>query len=198
MIDRPTWDAEEARVDTLRRFAVLDTPPEENFDRLIRLAASLFDTPIALLSLIDERRQWFKAAVGVSVSETPREIAFCDVAIAGDGVMVVADARQDTRFNTNPLVVGDPKIRFYAGAPLVASDGSKLGTLCVIDRRPRTFDPNQQEMLAQLSRLAMEHLELRLELLEATASKNQLRAVIDAARILAPCAFLSVAAQIDA
>jgi GAF domain-containing protein len=136
--------------------------PEPAFDALTRLAADSFDVPIALISLIDERRQWFKARIGLDAAETLREDAFCGHAIASPGeVMVVPDASQDARFAANPLVTGDPSIRFYAGAPLVTSAGHALGTLCVIDRRPRTISAAQIEQLRGLAAQVVAQLEAR-------------------------------------
>lgn len=126
-----------ARLATLRETGLLDSPTELRFDRFTRLAAALFKAPIALVSLIDENRQWFKSCVGLDTRETPREQAFCDHAIRAPGVMVIEDARADPRFANNPLVTGPPHIRFYAGAPLVLKSGHALGTLCVIDDQPR-------------------------------------------------------------
>src|SRR5262245_31308910 len=131
--------SEAARLATLRALQILDTPPEERFDRIVRLAARVLGTPIAALSLVDEKRQWFKATVGLGgVTETPREWSFCAHAIHDSGAaLVVPDAMADVRFAGNPLVTGEPRIRFYAGHPVVAEDGSPLGALCVIDRLPR-------------------------------------------------------------
>jgi diguanylate cyclase (GGDEF)-like protein len=126
-----------SRLTQLRSLALLDTDPEERFDRVTRLAQRLFDVPIALVSLVDEDRQWFKSRQGLEISETPREVAFCAHAILGDEIMTVDDALADPRFADNPLVLGDPKIRFYAGAPISGPGGAKLGTLCIIDREPR-------------------------------------------------------------
>jgi GAF domain-containing protein len=141
---------------------VLDTLPEAGFDALTRRAADSFDVPIALISLIDDRRQWFKSRVGLDALETPREDAFCFHAIQAPGdVMVVRDATQDARFAANPLVTGDPGIRFYAGAPLVTRAGHALGTLCVIDRRPRTLTHDQVEQLRALAAQVVDQLEER-------------------------------------
>lgn len=157
-------DSQEARrLRALRRYAILDSPPEQEFDELARLAADIFGVPIALISLLDDTRQWFKSRIGLHVSETPRAFAFCDHAIRGLDVLEVNDATQDTRFDANPLVTGAPHIRFYAGAPLTTSDGYSLGTLCVIDREPRVLSDRQRHTLAGLARLAMRQLELRLE-----------------------------------
>lgn len=136
------------RLARLQALAVLDTAPEPVFDALTRLASQVCGVPIALVSLIDAERQWFKAATGLAgVSETPRDVAFCSHAILGTEVMEVHDARQDPRFERNPLVCDDPHIRFYAGAPIALDDGTRVGTLCVIDREPRELDAHQRAML---------------------------------------------------
>jgi GAF domain-containing protein len=155
-------DWENARVDAVRRYDVLDTPPETAFDDLARVAALVCHTPVALVSLIDDTRQWFKARIGIEAQQTPRSVAFCDHAIRSpDQVMVVPDATADPRLRDNPLVTGAPNIRFYAGAPLVTGDGFPLGTLCAIDQRPRTLTPEQTDALAVLARQVMTQLELR-------------------------------------
>ncbi|MGE0256085.1 MAG: GGDEF domain-containing protein [Alphaproteobacteria bacterium] len=145
----------------LDRYAVLDTPPEASFDRITRLASMAFGAPIALVSLIDRDRQWFKSRQGLAAEETPREHAFCAHAILDSEPLVVEDATEDVRFADNPLVTGAPDIRFYAGAPLTAPDGHNLGTLCVIDRQPRRFDDGQRRMLADLAAMVVDELELR-------------------------------------
>ena len=128
---------ERERTAALRGYGVLDTPNEPEFDAIVREAASYFGSPIALISLVDSHRQWFKARVGLDVQEMPRTISFCTHAIRTAEVMTVPDARADERFKANPLVTGDPNIRFYAGAPLRTPGGKRIGTLCVIDSRPR-------------------------------------------------------------
>jgi GAF domain-containing protein len=158
----PTPDA--ARVAALEKYAILDTEPEQAFDDLTLLASYVCKTPIALISLVDENRQWFKSKIGLSVSETPRQVAFCSVAIQQPDVMVVPDTLQDERFRDNPLVVSEPRIRFYAGAPLINEDGQALGTLCVIDQKPRDITPEQKEALLALSRLVLAQLEFRRNL----------------------------------
>jgi len=154
-----------ARVAALEKYAILDTEPEQAFDDLTLLASYVCKTPIALISLVDEDRQWFKSKVGLSVSETPREIAFCSTAIQHSEVMVVPDTLKDDRFRDNPLVVSDPRIRFYAGAPLITEEGYALGTLCVVDRKPREFGSDQKEALQALSRLVLAQLEFRRNLM---------------------------------
>ena len=144
--------SEADRVAALRGYSILDTPAEPEFDALVKEAAALMETPIALISLIDERRQWFKARVGLEVQETPRSVSFCTHAIVGDDVMLVPDASRDVRFMNNPLVIHDPSIRFYAGAVLKNSDGHRLGTLCVIDRTARASI--SQEKIEALQNLA--------------------------------------------
>lgn len=149
---------EQARLNTLRSLGVLDTPKEERFDRLTRLAKRLFDVPIALVSLVDENRQWFKSCVGLSISETPRDISFCGHAILGEDLFIIPDTCKDARFADNPLVVDEPYIRFYAGCPLSAPDGSQLGTLCILDCRPRIFDQEDMEALADLASMVEREL----------------------------------------
>ncbi len=145
---------EAARLTTLRDLNILDTPADENFDRLTRLARRLFDVPIALVSLVDESRQWFKSSDGLDALETPRDISFCGHAILGPNVFVIPDATKDLRFAGNPLVLGEPKIRSYAGCPLRAENGHTLGTLCLIDRNPREFDAEDVSSLQDLAAMA--------------------------------------------
>ena len=141
MIPAPVAPDEAARLRALRELGVLDTAPEERFDRLTRLAQDMFQTPIALVTLVDEERQWFKSNRGLGVGETPRDVAFCAHAILDDQVLVIPDAKADPRFADNPLVTSDPDIRFYAGAPLSTSDGHAVGTLCVHRHRAPHLDP---------------------------------------------------------
>jgi diguanylate cyclase (GGDEF)-like protein len=149
---------EATRLDTLRALNILDTSPEERFDRLTRLAKRLFGVPIALVSLVDEDRQWFKSCQGLNASETSRDISFCGHAILEDDIFLIPNAAADERFHDNPLVTNEPHIRFYAGCPLRVSNGSKLGTLCLIDREPRDFDEDDLALLRDLARMAEQEL----------------------------------------
>jgi GAF domain-containing protein len=158
-----TNDAE--RVAALQKYAILDSEPEQAFDDLTLLASYVCKTPIALISLLGEDRQWFKSKVGISATETSRNIAFCSTAIQQPDVFVVPDALQDERFCKNPLVVSEPNIRFYAGAPLINEDGYALGTLCVIDRAPRELAADQEAALKALSRLVLMQMEFRRNLI---------------------------------
>ena len=159
-----TSEHETRRLAALQRYDILDTPPDQALDDITLLAAQICDTPIALITLIDGHRQWFKSKVGLSVTETPRQLAFCSVAIQHPDVMVVPDTLQDERFRDNPLVLSEPRIRFYAGAPLINEDGYALGTLCVIDQTPRQITQDQKEALQALSRLVLAQLEFRRNL----------------------------------
>jgi len=150
--------SEEERLRDLHAHGILDGPSNAQLDRIVSLAAEILGTPIALISLVDRDRQWFLSRQGLEARETPRDVAFCHHAIHSDRVFVVADALQDSRFQNNPLVQGDPKIRFYAGAPLISSSGQRLGTLCVIDRQPHLLTPYQEELLAQFSAMAMHEI----------------------------------------
>lgn len=151
-------DDEADRLKNLHSLKLLDTAPEERFDRLTRLARRLFDVPIALVSLVDANRQWFKSSAGLDASETPREISFCGHAILQDQILEICDAEQDERFHDNPLVTDKPGIRFYAGHPLGLEDGSKLGTLCLLDTRPRKLNDEERELLRDLARMAEQEM----------------------------------------
>lgn len=160
---------EPARLEALRRYAILDTPPEGAFDRISRLVAGLLRTPLALVTLVDEHRQWFKSQLGTELCETPRDVSFCAHAILSDDVMVVDDATRDLRFAANPMVVGKPGIRFYAGAPIKSSEGYNLGTLCALDFKPRQCTPEEISLLRDLAALVGDAMELRL----AVRQRNQ-------------------------
>jgi sigma-B regulation protein RsbU (phosphoserine phosphatase) len=155
---KPADEAE--RLADLRALKILDTPPEERFDRIVRLAGRIFDVPMAYLSLIDAERQWFKAKCGIPTESTGRDISFCGHAILGRQPLIIPDATQDERFRDNPLVVGEPYIRFYAGHPLAGPGGSNVGTLCLADTRPRSLDDRQRQILRQLAALAEHELKL--------------------------------------
>ncbi len=132
-------DPEKFRLEALDALMILDTSAEDRFDRIVRFAAAQFEVPISLISLVDAHRQWFKAKVGLDVVETPRDMAFCAHAIQSEETFIVRDALCDARFSSNALVTGEPYIRFYAGAPISTASGARVGTLCIIDRRPRNF-----------------------------------------------------------
>lgn len=153
---------EEERVAALRGYGILDTPNEPAFDAIVSEAAKLFEAPIALISLIDTDRQWFKAKVGLEGLETPRTISFCTHAIRGPEVFVVEDAELDTRFSENPMVTGDPNVRFYAGAPLKTPTGKRIGTLCVLDNKSRgAWSDQEKAMLEALAERTMTAFEAR-------------------------------------
>ena len=159
----PLPENEAGRLDALRRYDILDTPPEPAFDRITALAARLFTVPIAVISLVDESRLWFKSCYGVEQQDIPRENSFCGCTVLSNQVLVVPDAHQDNRFVNSPLVQGELGLRFYAGAPLVTQDGFSIGTLCLIDTQPRaTFSPDQQSVLSDLAAMVMDELDLRL------------------------------------
>ncbi len=173
----PIPDNEAERLERLRYYKVLDSKEEESFDRITRLATHIMGTPIALISLIDHGRQWFKSRQGIDASETPRDLAFCAHAIITSNPMVVTDATKDKRFFDNPLVTEAPNVRFYAGIPLTTDDGLALGTLCAIDSVPREPSPEQIKALTDLSRVVLDELELRragLYVLDEVAHRKQL------------------------
>jgi GAF domain-containing protein len=149
---------EQERIAALRELRILDTDPEPRFDRVTRLAAALFDVPMAVISLIDEKRQWFKSCLGLTAKESPRDEAFCAHVVFSREPMIVADTFHDDRFADNPFVVGHPRIRFYAGYPLILGDGSCIGTLCLLDTRPRSPEQIDLSQLRDLADIALQEI----------------------------------------
>jgi len=176
----PNETMEAERLRALASYGILDTDFEETYDRLTRLAADLFGTSIAAILLIDLTRQWFKSRTGIDTRETPRDIAFCDHAIRETGVFVVPDAPTDRRFSGNPLVVSDPFIRFYAGAPLRSPEGFALGTICVYDPTPRdAFSKTEQQRLEDFSGIVMDLMNARRRAIDAGNDLARLKTSID-------------------
>jgi two-component system NtrC family sensor kinase len=179
-VPAPIPENETERLAALRSYRIVDTLPEEVYDDVVFLASTICQTPIALISFVDEDRQFLKARVGLDVTETPRDVAFCAHAILEPGPLVVNDAAEDPRFAKNPLVTGGPGIRFYAGAPIRTPEGFALGTVCAIDRRPRGLTAEQERALTALARQVTVHLELRGNIvrleaaLVATSKRNKL------------------------
>lgn len=162
------------RLATLHALRILDTPADDRFDRYTRIGARIFDMPITLISLVDSERQWFKAATGLDATETPRDISFCGHAILGDGIFEVQNARRDLRFRDNPLVLRQPNIRFYAGAPLEAPNGQKLGTLCLIDRIPRKLNGEDRMILENLADMVVGEIVNHVDVETGLANRNAL------------------------
>jgi DNA-binding LytR/AlgR family response regulator len=175
--DLPQADETE-RLDMLRSYQVLDTEPEQVFNDLVQLSAFICGTPISLIALMDGERQWFKAKVGLEARQLPREHAFCQYTLHQNDVYQVADAAADARFAHNPLVSGTPRIRFYAGAPLLSPEGQPIGTLCALDTVPRQLSSDQGEALRVLARQVMAHLELRRTRLQLEYERQKLDGVL--------------------
>jgi GAF domain-containing protein len=168
----PANEAE--RLEAVRRYQILDTPPDGTFDRITALASELFDVPIALVTIVDEDRIWFKSRSGLDdVQEIPREPGLCASAILQDTPYIVEEARRDPRTLANPLVRGQFGLQFYAAAPLRTADGFRLGNLCIIDREPRVFSPKQAAVLDRLSEIVMDEMELRLNAIRAVAEARK-------------------------
>lgn len=196
MITAPIPANDLQRVSALHALQVLDTPYEERFDRFTRLASRLFQVPIALISLVDTNRQWFKSCIGLGVPETGRDISFCGHAIMQREPLVIEDTWQDVRFYDNPLVTGAPYIRFYAGHPLATPDGHNIGTLCLISDRPRSFDQADRAALKDLAILAqneLNNIELTNTLREKTEAEQALKESEERNRVLSNAAFEGIA-----
>lgn len=164
MLEAPCPQDDEQRLAALQSLGLLDTPPEQRFNRITRTVARLFRVPIATITLVDRNRHWFKSRFGLFMAETPRNISFCGHAIMGEDMLVVEDALKDERFRDNPLVTGAPYIRFYAGRPLSTPSGAKLGTLCLIDREPRSFSEEDRLTLEDMAGWVEREINLNLEL----------------------------------
>lgn len=157
-----TVEWEDQRLAALERYDILDTPSEEAFDRITRLTKKLFQVPFVIITMIDAHRAWSKSTQGMDLEEGPRKLSFCQYTILEKRPLVVDDASKDPKFAENPYVTGEPHLRFYAGVPLTTSDGHNVGTLCIIDTKPREFSSEQIELLSDLARMAVDELELRL------------------------------------
>lgn len=162
----PRLENEDLRIEKLKSYLILDTEAESQFDRLTGLAATICQTPIALVSLLDDSRQWFKSRIGLETCETPKDISFCQFAIHRDEFFEIQDAHQDERFSDNPLVTGTPFIRYYGGQPLITPDNFRLGTICVIDTKPRALNMQQKEAMSILAHEIVMHLELRMKTIQ--------------------------------
>ena len=177
---------EQARLETLRSLNVLDSPPEDRFDRLTRMAMRMFGVPMALVSLVDEDRLWLKSCIGLGLSEAPRDTSFCGHAILGSEIFVIHDATKDERFADNPAVLNEPSVRFYAGCPLNVK-GSKIGTLCIVDRKPRDFSKEDSELLKDLAKMVeMELTAVQLATLDELTNISNRRGLITVANKMLP------------
>ncbi|MGB5414153.1 MAG: PAS domain S-box protein, partial [Polyangiales bacterium] len=172
---------EAERLRALESYRVMDTPPESSFDDLTTLVARILDVPIALVSLVDADRQWFKSRYGLDAPETPRDISFCGHVVADQELLIVPDAFEDNRFHDNPLVTGDPRVRFYAGVPIRTPDGHILGSFCAIDHEARQVSADQLDMLSILGRQVADQLELRRQLLLTKEYEQRLRTLFETA-----------------
>jgi len=183
----PFPDNETERLAALARYRILDTIGEQVYDDLTLLASTICQTPIAMISLVDRDRQWFKSRIGIDTTQTPRDVAMCAHAILESSTFVVPDAAADTRFADNPLVTEYPKVRFYAGVPLTTHDGHNLGTLCVVDRLPRSLNPTQQSALEALGRQVIALLELRRTSADLADALSNLKVLSGLLPICAHC-----------
>ncbi|MDA8977740.1 GAF domain-containing protein [bacterium] len=174
MLEPRTPHNEDQRIETLLKLKILDTPETDRYDRYTRICNQLFGTPIAVISLVDRYRQWFKSVCGLDAKETPRNISFCGHAILAGDVFEISDATKDSRFRDNPLVTGRPNIRFYAGAPLKAPNGHNLGTLCIIDRRPRSLNIEETILLKNLADMIVEDMVRFIDLSTGLENRNAL------------------------
>lgn len=201
MIKAPIPQNEIERLKALLEYQVMDTPNEDSFDDLVLMASEICNTPIALVSLLDDKRQWFKSRVGLLASETPRDISFCGHAIQKDEIFVVKDSHKDERFFDNPLVVGPPDVRFYAGAPLITPSGMAIGTLCVIDHQARELSDEQERYLKILSKQVIAQLEIRKSMKKIQESflelQNLSKQVIDQQDIIKAQEKLAVIGQLS-
>lgn len=182
---RPLNEAD--RLEVLEAYRLMDTEPERAYDDIVGIAAHICQTPIAAVTLLDQDRQWFKAKVGLDADQTTRDEAFCSYTILGSDVMVVSDATDDDRFSANPLVTGDARIRFYAGAPLTTPSGHNLGSLCVIDREPRALGSEQLEALQSLARLVVDQFELRQVSIQLASALDRVRSLGELIPICSYC-----------
>ena len=174
MISPSTPQNEEERLQELRKYKLLDTLPEADYNEIVELASDICETPISLISLVDSDRQWFKAKLGIDTSETPRTISFCGHAIHEDDIFEIPNALEDERFHDNPLVTDHPNVRFYAGMPLETTSGHKVGTLCVLDEKPRLLTKHQRNALRILGRQVIRNFELRAAMDDLREKSSQL------------------------